>query len=30
VDMTTLMDELQTANVSWRYYVDTMIPFNAM
>ncbi len=30
VDMLTLMDELQAAGVSWRYYVDTMIPFNAM
>jgi len=30
VDMLTLMDELQAAGVSWRYYVDTKIPFNAM
>jgi phospholipase C len=30
VDMLTLMDELQSAGVSWRYYADTKIPFNAM
>lgn len=30
VDMLTLMDELQAAGFSWRYYVDTKIPFNAM
>jgi len=30
VDMLTLMDELQAAGVSWRYYVNTQIPFNAM
>ena len=30
VDMLTLMDELQASGVSWRYYADTKIPFNAM
>jgi phospholipase C len=30
LDMTTMMDELQAAGVSWRYYADTKIPFNSM
>ncbi len=30
IDMPTLMDELESAGVTWRYYADTKIPFNAM
>lgn len=30
LDMPTMMDELQAANVTWRYYADTKIPFNSM
>ncbi len=30
LDMPTMMDELQAAGVSWRYYADTKIPFNSM
>jgi phospholipase C len=30
LDVTTMMDELQNAGISWRYYVDTKIPFNSM
>jgi phospholipase C len=30
LDMRTMMDELQDAGVTWRYYADTKIPFNSM
>jgi len=30
LDMPTMMDELQAAGVTWRYYADTKIPFNSM
>jgi phospholipase C len=30
IEMPTLMDELETAGVTWKYYVDPKIPFNSM
>ena len=30
IDMPTLMDELESAGVTWQYYADTKIPFNSM
>jgi|GEM_PF-170058 len=30
IDLTTTMDQLQAAGVSWRYYAATLIPFNSM